>query len=87
MVNGQRYKLDLNTNKAYVLKFNGLQVNSLDFSTQYSYGQLLDNLWSNIRQYMMNLTLQTLMSNSADDGKVAFAPEHPLGLYLDMFTD
>ena len=87
VANGRRYMIDLNTYNVSRLEFKKIEVSTVDFQTAYGYAQLLDNLWSNIRQYMMNLTLQTLMSNSADDGKVTFAPEHSVGLYLDLFTD
>ena len=49
-----RYVVNISTGNVKRLVFNDMPARTIDFETQYSPEQLRDNLFNNIRQYMLN---------------------------------
>lgn len=70
------------------LVFTPMTAHTMDFSTQYTYNQLRNNLASNIKQSMMNDIIRRVNEpiGSSTDGWIVFSSDR-LGLYLDMFPD
>ena len=54
----ERYIIDPSDKTVVKLVFNDIPVKTMDFSTQYGYSNLLNNLLVNIRQYMLNEIVQ-----------------------------
>lgn len=88
MANGDRYMVDLKTCIVYKFMFYPPSVETMDFSTQYTFEQLKQNLVTNIKQYMLNEIVQTLLDNtSTSTMTISFNPYPALGCYLEMFSD
>ena len=64
-VDGVRYALNMKTRKVDRLRFDSMPASVMDFSTQYSFEQLRNNLLNNLKQYMMNEIVQTLITNGS----------------------
>lgn len=52
--NGVRYAINMKTKTISKLNFVEMPASTIDFSTQYTFEQLRNNLLNNIKQYMMN---------------------------------
>jgi dTDP-D-glucose 4,6-dehydratase len=97
VVNGTRYKIALDGDReVYKVRFNTLDVNTVDFSTTYVHGQLKENLFTNLRQYMMNQIVEKMVScpNFNEIGSVV--DDEDMGItmtprsiesHLDLFAD
>ena len=64
-VDGVRYALNMKTRKVDRLRFDSMSASVMDFSTQYGFEQLRNNLLNNLKQYMMNEIVQTLITNGS----------------------
>lgn len=77
---------------AYVverIQFNSIGGNTVDFSTKYDFDQLRENLFSNIKSFMLNEMLSNILEN-ASDGFHTIDLNKDIGyldLYLNLFTD
>ena len=89
IVNENRYRLNLSTNKVDRLVINDIQVQTVDFSTSYNPEQLKDNLAQNVKNAMLNQIVQKVIDSEATSsgGEITIQFERPIALYLDMFTD
>lgn len=84
---GVRYAINMKTQKVDRLLFNEMHASVMDFSTQYSFDQLRDNLLGNMKQYMMNRIVQALICNGSLSSISMDMDRSRLGMMLDMFPD
>lgn len=86
VANGQRYLIDLQEMDVYRFVFTKIEnVYTMDFSTQYSFGQLRENLLSNLKQYMMNQIVEKMVSHSTNTRlSVSMKPVN-LNWFVDLF--
>jgi hypothetical protein len=82
-----RYIINLNTMRIFKLQFSDIDALTFDFSTMYTFEQLRDNLLANIKQYMMNQIVQSLLDYSGNTASSVTISPRNLDLYLDLFTD
>lgn len=82
-----RYIINLNTMRIFKLQFFDIDALTFDFSTMYTFEQLRDNLLANIKQYMMNQIVQSLLDYSGNTASSVTISPRNLDLYLDLFTD
>lgn len=99
MMGGDRYFLNVSNGKIGRNSMREMPVQTLDFSTTYTYNFLLDSLLVNLKQYMMNDIVQHMIDAATPSTLLRFAdsPEltatgqmdlyNELDLYLDMFND
>ena len=88
IVNENRYRLNLTTLKLDRLVVNDIQVETVDFSTQYDPTQLRDNLAQNVKTTMLNQMVQAVIdSTRTSSGSIVIGFERPIAQYLDLFTD
>ena len=80
-----RYRINLETKMIDKLVFRDMQVSTMDFTTQYSYDQLCNNLLANVKQWMLNVIVQTMLNN-VDLTTIPLDMWHK-ELHLDLFTD
>ena len=87
-VNGNRYRLNLQTNSVDRLVVKDINANTVDFSTSFNPTQLRDSLSKNVRNTMLNKIVQSVLDSALSDyGSIDIALERPIGLYLDMLPD
>lgn len=88
VVNGNRYRLNLSTLTLDRLVVSDIQVDTVDFSTQYDPTQLRDNLAQNVKTTMLNKMVQEVIdSTRTSSGSIVIGFERPIAQYLDLFTD
>lgn len=88
LVNGNRYRVNLETNKVDRLVVNDIHASTVDFSTSYNPTQLRDNLAQNVKTTMLNQIVQAVVdSTRSSSGTIAIDFKRPIGKYLDLFTD
>lgn len=63
IVDGVRYRLNLNDRTVDAFLMNNMSAATIDFSTQYDRNRLIDGLISSIKQAMMNQIVQTMVDN------------------------
>lgn len=83
-VRNDRYRVALDSRKVYQIQ-SDLRGYTVDFSTSYQYSTLLDNLFINIRQIMMNDSIQAIIDNG-NKTEITFADAN-YNTYVDMFSD
>ena len=91
VVEGLRYKIDMNTGNVYYVSFRDIAAYTMDFTTKYTYIQLRENLLTNIKQYMMNEIVQKILDNGTLT-KITLNPRIYMSngsdaLFLDLFSD
>ena len=73
IADGNRYIINLDTLRVDRLEFRETFVHTMDFTTQYQYIQLKNNLLQNIKQYMMNQIVQDILDNG-NKTNISFKP-------------
>lgn len=89
----ERYKVVLSDSEdvqhtVYKLVFHEIPVETVDFSTQYTHSQLMQNLLSNVRQYMLNEIVQNMIDvrQEYNQTEISLNPRN-IGLHLELFSD
>jgi hypothetical protein len=73
------------------MEFSNTDVDTIDFTTAYGSDALKKMLFANLSQCVLNEVVQKMLESRESTSKNTHlnisAPELPLGLYLDMFSD
>ena len=83
----ERYVLDLDGKTVEKLVFRDIPMNTVDFSTQYVHSTLMNNMFTNIRQYMVSAIVQQMLASNANHWTVNLVPSPDVKTYVDMFED
>ena len=73
VADGYRYIVHLDTLRIDRFEFRETSVSTMDFTTQYQYVQLRNNLLQNIKQYMMSQIVQDILDNGIKTN-ISFKP-------------
>lgn len=88
VVNGNRYRLNFETQTIDRLVVNDMPASTVDFSTSYTPTQLRDNLVQNVKTTILNQIVQAVVDSTlTQGGAITIAFDRPIGQYVDLFTD
>lgn len=91
--NGIRYRVNMKTKQIDMLLFPQLQGQNMDFKASYTCKSLLQGMFTNMSQLIMNEIVQSVIDNTAtgEDAAVSINPKvktaNNVNLYLELFQD
>lgn len=90
LVNGNRYRINLQSLTVDRLVVSDMQATTVDFSTSYNPTQLRDNLAQNVKTTILNQMVQKVVDSTIpknEFGVISIEFKRSIGQYLDLFTD
>ena len=86
VINQNRYIYNTKTKRISVIKHSTMKCRILDFSTKYDYDTLVDQMFLNIKEYMFNKTVFSILNATGYDESIDLNSVN-LNNYNELFSD